>query len=116
MTLGPCAEAFGLSASSVFLATVIQLPVMFVATLHYPSAKVDFYATAARLVLNPATNVTAVDLHDPITLHYMHSVHINVLFLLCSGLVCIFGVSTLYIVDKVTVYSQIRPAHHSENS
>ena len=100
MSLGPCAEAVGLSVASTYSIAVGQLPLMFIVSLHYPAAKADFFATAPRLVWNPATNVTAVDLHNPTQLHYMHSIHIGLLFLACAALICIFSITTMYMNDK----------------
>lgn len=100
MAYGPLGDAIGLTPNMVYVLTVAQLPFMFVATLHYPAAKADFYATAARLVWDAGTNTTSVDLHNPTVLHYMHSVKISLLFLASSLLVCVFALLTLSVCEK----------------
>lgn len=100
MSLGPCAESVGLSHMSVYGLAVAQLPLTFVFTLHYPTAKADFFSTKARIVPNPHTNGTAVDLQNPTEMHYFHSVHISVGFVACAALITFFTIISMHIQDK----------------
>lgn len=55
---------------------------------------------SCRIVPDPSTNGTAIDLHNPTSLHYMHSVGVSGVFLLCSALYAGFMVITVHISDK----------------
>lgn len=98
--MGPCAESVGLTSGYAYGLAVIQLPVMFVLTLHYPACKIDLYSTAVRFAFDSKTNHTGVDLSNPTELHYMHSVHVSMLFLLCSALICVFSITSMHMTDK----------------
>lgn len=100
MSLGPCADSVGLSSAGVYGMAVLQLPVLFIATIHYPSVKADFFSTKAQLVFNPETNHSAVNLREPTEMHYFHSVHVSIIFLACAALAAAFITISLHILDK----------------
>lgn len=54
----------------------------------------------ARLVFNPLTNHSAVDLGNPTEMHYFHSIGLSVGFLACAALVAFFVVISLSILEK----------------
>lgn len=100
MSLGPCGDAIGLSTMTVYALSIAQLPAMFALVIKYPAVKGDFFATTTRVIPNPQTNGTAVDLHNPTQLHYMHSINLSAFFLITSALCCFFCIITVYIMDK----------------
>mgnify|MGYP003341027485 CR=1 FL=1 len=95
----------GLDYISVFVVAAIQLPVTFLVILNFPSVKLDFFATSVRTInaqeaSHGAINGTAVDLHNPTTLHYMHSIPISFIFMIVSALCAFFVVMTIFLKDK----------------
>lgn len=99
-SLGSLGDSIGLTIMSVYFFAVIQLPVMFLITLNFPTVKSDFYSTAVKLVYDQHTNTTCVDLKDPTQLHYIHSVSVSIIFLGVSCLCTVFTIATVYLKDK----------------
>jgi hypothetical protein len=52
------------------------------------------------ILLDPLTNTSAVNLNHPTDLHYMHSINISTVFLVCSGLVAFFALSTFQMIQQ----------------
>ena len=117
-TLGPCAEAMGLSAMMVFCVGVAQLPVMIGLAMHVPSVRVDLYSPYLDVAMDPSTNQSAVVIPTPVhrptggegyeqqqvTLQvnaaYMHGINISGLFILCASSFTFFVVLTMQFVDR----------------
>lgn len=59
-TLGPCADALGLSVMMVFCVGVAQLPVMIGLAMHVPAVRVDVYWPYMDVAVDPSTNQSAV--------------------------------------------------------
>lgn len=100
MSLGPCADRMGLSAMSTYGISVGQLPAMFIVVLRYPHVRADFFSSSVKVVVDPSTNGTAIDLSNPTVLHYMHSVNLPFAFMLCSALYAAFSLLTMQMIDK----------------
>lgn len=66
----------------------------------FAAVKCDIFSTVAKFVANPQTNGTAIDLQDPISLHYMHSLNISVLFIVLSALLAFFTILTVSMRDN----------------
>lgn len=115
-TLGPCAEAMGLSAMMVFCIGVAQLPVMIGLAMHVPSVRVDLYSPYLDVGMDPSTNHSAVVIPSPIhkpspeqqeggaimqvNAAYMHGINISGLFVLCASSFTFFVVLTMQFVDR----------------
>ena len=65
-TLGPCAEAMGLSVMMVFCIGVAQLPVMIGLAMHSPSVRVDMYSAYLKVAMDPSTNQSAAVIPTPL--------------------------------------------------
>lgn len=110
MTLGPCADALGISVMMVFLLGVIQLPIMIALALHYPAVRADIYSTSVQLGKDPANNnSSAVILMKSFSVsstqeqgegYYMHGLNISGLFVLCAASFTFFVVLTMHLVDR----------------
>lgn len=100
MSMGPCGDSLGLTMSTVYALSVFQLPLTFLFVLEFRPVHIDIFSTSVKIVPNPATNGTGVDLHDPTLLHYSHSIGISAVFMLQSAAVAFFGIITMYLADK----------------
>jgi hypothetical protein len=96
MTLGAVGDTLGLTSASIYVAALVQFPLSLVFMVHFPPIKADFFATSSRVVIDNLTNTTGVDIHNPTYLHYMHSINIAPLFLLCSALLTFFVTASVY--------------------
>lgn len=103
-TLGPCADALGISVMMVFMLGVAQLPIMMALALHYPAVRIDVFNAAPLLAMDPATNETAVVMPAQIDTrqagYYMHSINISGLFVLCAASFTFFVVLTMHLMDR----------------
>ena len=103
-TLGPCADAVGISVMMVFCIGVAQLPITIGIAMHVPSVYVDLYTPYMVTAMDPATNTTAVVLphtaEGPIHASYMHGVNISGLFVLCSSSFTFFVVLTMQFIER----------------
>jgi hypothetical protein len=59
-SLGPCADAFGISVMTVFCMGVAQLPVMIGLAMHFPPVRVDVYSPLLDVRMDPLTNSSSV--------------------------------------------------------
>jgi hypothetical protein len=104
MSLGPCADALGVSVMMVFMFGVAQLPVMMALALHFPAVRIDLYNAAPLTVKDPATNGTAVAIPYKIDSkqegYYMHGINVSGLFVLCSASFTFFVVLTMQLLDR----------------
>lgn len=57
-TLGPCADAMGISVMMVFCVGVAQLPIAIGVAMHVASARIDLYTPYMVTAMDPVTNVT----------------------------------------------------------
>lgn len=103
-TLGPCAEAMGISVMMVFCLGVVQLPVMIALAMHVPSVRVDLYTPYMVTGTDPSSNLTAVVLpreaEGPIHASYMHGINISGLFVLCASGFTFFVVLTMQFIER----------------
>jgi hypothetical protein len=90
MTLGPVGDTIGLTSTAIYVAAICQIPISLVLMVHFQPIRADFFATSTRIAMDYYTNTTGVDLSNPTYLHYMHSVNVSPLFLLCSALIAFF--------------------------
>ena len=106
VSLGPCAEAMGISVMMVFAVGVAQLPIMIALALHYPAVRADLYSTSVQLQKDPNTNATAVVLKTSAMIaeenggYYMHGINISGLFVLCGASFTFFLVLTMHLMDR----------------
>jgi hypothetical protein len=96
MTLGACGDTAGLTSTSIYTAAMCQFPLSLVFIMHFPPMRGDFFATSSRIVTDPYSNITGIDLNNPTSLHYMHSINITPLFLLCSVVITFFVTTSVY--------------------
>jgi hypothetical protein len=66
----------------------------------FAAVQCDIFSTVAKFVADPKTNGTAIDLLDPISLHYIHSLNISVLFIVLSALLAFFTILTVSMRDN----------------
>lgn len=100
-SLGPCADALGISIMAVFAVGVAQLPIMIALALHFPAVRVDVYSTSVRVGMDPATNASAVVLPASVTADYhMHGINTSGLFVVCAASFCFFVVLTMHLLDR----------------
>jgi hypothetical protein len=102
MSLGACGDKLGITMGGVLALSMIQAPVMMSILLSYPAVKTDVFSSKVVLVLNPATNTSAINLNHPTDLHYMHSIHISPAFLVCGALFAFFAIHTYQITQQVS--------------
>ena len=70
-TLGPCAEAMGLSVMMVFCIGVAQLPIMIGLAMHLPSVRVDMYSSYVQVQMDPSTNQSAAVIPTPVSFKHV---------------------------------------------
>lgn len=95
--MGALADTMGITLGSSVLFCMAQVPAFLAIISIYPMVEADVFSTKIKTILDPATNLTAVDLVDPIETHYLHSINISAAFLLTSGLVAAVGIMTYQI-------------------
>jgi hypothetical protein len=100
MSLGPCGDYIGFSMNGVLTLSLLQAPLMASLVLSHPAVTVDIFSSRVVTVIDSLTNKTVVDLNHPTELHYTHSVNLSFLFMACSGLVCLFALSTYQIARQ----------------
>lgn len=97
MSLGPCGDSMGFTLKGILSLSLIQAPVMMMLIVNRPAVKVDIYSSKVVTVIDPLTNHSVVDLKHPTELHYMHSVNVSSVFILCSACICLFALITYQI-------------------
>jgi hypothetical protein len=110
MSIGPCGDYLGITSKGVLTLSVIQVPFMLSTIIAYPDVLVDIYSSKVVLIWDHATNTTAVNLNHPTSLHYMHSVSISSVFIVCSALIAAFALFT-YQITQHGVESTSSVAH-----
>jgi hypothetical protein len=100
MSLGPCGDYVGFTSKGVLTLAVVQVPFMLSTIFSRPSVMVDIFSSKVALVLDPRTNSSAVDLNHPTDLHYMHSISISAVFMLCSAVIAFFALATFQIAQQ----------------
>lgn len=112
-SLGPCADALGLSVMMVFCVGVAQLPITIGIAMHVPAVRIDLYTPYMVTAMDPATNQTAVVLpkaaEGPVHASYMHGVNISGLFVLCASGFTFFVVLTMQFIER-GLHGQVRAA------
>lgn len=107
--MGPLAESMGVSTSMAMWLAVAQLPIMMGLALHYPTVRVDTFATSVRTVLDPSDNVTvAVASSNESAVQvvaYEHGFGISGLYVLNAAAVTFFAVLTMNLLDRGVVAS-----------
>lgn len=105
-SLGPCAEALGISVMMVFAVGVAQLPIMIALALHYPAIRADVYSTSVQVANDPYTNASAVvwPLQNKSEREaggfYTHGLNISGLFVLNAASFTFFVVLTMHLLDR----------------
>ncbi len=72
-SLGPCADAFGISVMMVFCMGVAQLPVMIGLAMHFPPVRVDMYSPFLDVRMDPSTNISSVVVPTKVVYHDHHT-------------------------------------------
>lgn len=106
MSLGACGDSIGLTLGSTLMLSIGQAPLFLFLVTGYPMVQADIFSTNIKLTLD-SHNKTAIDLNDPIEVHYMHSVNISAAFLLSSALIAGVGVMTFQIAKQGLGHSMI---------
>jgi hypothetical protein len=103
-SMGPFAESLGMSTGVAMWIAVAQLPMVMGLALHYPTVRVDVFATSIRTALDPADNVTvAVASDDEAAVQvaaYEHGLGISGLYVLNAAAVTFFAVLSMNLIDR----------------
>jgi hypothetical protein len=105
MSIGPCGDYVGFTSKGVLTLSIIQVPFMLMTILRYPPVMVDVFSSKVVLIRDNATNSSAIDLSHPTDLHYMHSISIAFVFIVCSAFVGFFALSTYQIAQNGIEYT-----------
>jgi hypothetical protein len=107
MSLGPCGDYVGITSKGVLTLAIVQAPLMMSVIFSRHAVMVDIFSSRVVVVIDPVTNGSAVDLKHPTELHYMHSVSISTVFMLCSALIAFFALTTYQIAQQGTTSTTI---------
>jgi hypothetical protein len=98
-SVGPCGDYLGFTTKGVLTLALLQAPLMMSVICSHPAVMIDIFSSRVVLVLDHATNSSAVDLNHPTELHYMHSVSIASVFMASSVFIAFFALSTFQIAQ-----------------